>query len=494
MQLTSNRDDDENAPSVATPSASASQASASDGVALPRQVPSPAARLNRLDIPANIRNTIQACHNGVVGHFGLDRTLHYATLKLTAERTPIPDQLKDYVQQFIRTCPACQKNTYRQPPHGVTFNTSSMEPMCCIATDLLGPFPTDANNCAYVVTIIDTFSRYVQLVPADEPTAQEVAKALLRHASYFGFPQLLRSDNGSHFVNKLIEELSRLTGMDLQRIVAYSHEENGIVERAHREVLRHLRNILYERTTRENWSLCLPLIQRIMNATVHSTIGVAPAQVITPGLDLNGGLLFPRQEIIPMPGQEYLNRLFQLHAQIVRSVQKELHLREHQRPTLQPSERTAHFPVGSYVVLARPRDTFPKEKHEAVYRGPYLVDAYDGQNTYTIRNLITDKAQKVNVSRLRPFYFDNQSEDPKDVARRDYQEFVIDRILDHTGDSSRPSALQFKVRWLGFDAEDDTWEPWHNLRNSEALHLYLQANGLSKLIPAEHRNNHYLSQ
>ena len=98
----------------------------------------------------------------------------------------------------------------------------------------------------------------------------------------------------------------------------------------------------------------------------------------------------------------------------------------------------------------------------------------------------------MNISQLRPFYFDEASVDPRDIARRDTQEFTFDSIVDHRGDLSKKSALEFKVRWLGYDASDDTWEPWKSLRNSAALHLYLRDSGLSRLIPAEHRANHYL--
>jgi hypothetical protein len=72
----------------------------------------------------------------------------------------------------------------------------------------------------------------------------------------------------------------------------YSKQENAIVERANREVLRHLRAILYDRRIQSDWSAVLPMVQRIMNSEVHESIGVAPATLLYGNLSmLNNGIL-----------------------------------------------------------------------------------------------------------------------------------------------------------------------------------------------------------
>jgi hypothetical protein len=91
---------------------------------------------------------------------------------------------------------------------------------------------------------------------------------------------------GSQYVNKLITSLCKLVGSEKMETIAYSKEENGLVERANKEILRHLRAILYQRDIKKDWRICLPLIQRIMNATIHTSTGTAPASIITPGIDL----------------------------------------------------------------------------------------------------------------------------------------------------------------------------------------------------------------
>ncbi len=63
--------------------------------------------------------------------------------------------------------------------------------------------------------------------------------------------------------------------------LAYSKEQNAVVERANKEVMRHLTAIIFDRRVSDVWSSeYLPLTQRIMNANVHDTIGVSPAELV----------------------------------------------------------------------------------------------------------------------------------------------------------------------------------------------------------------------
>ena len=63
-------------------------------------------------------------------------------------------------------------------------------------------------------------------------------------------------------------------------IQAYSHEENAIVERANKEVGRHLTAIVQDHKVIGQWSPMVPLVQRIMNSQVHQSIGVSPLQLM----------------------------------------------------------------------------------------------------------------------------------------------------------------------------------------------------------------------
>ena len=82
----------------------------------------------------------------------------------------------------------------------------------------------------YIIVIIDTFSRYVELFPKQEVTAMAAADALWRHTCRFTASLELVTDFGSQFVNNLLTYFHQEAGIKHHRTIPYSKEENGSVE------------------------------------------------------------------------------------------------------------------------------------------------------------------------------------------------------------------------------------------------------------------------
>ena len=81
------------------------------------------------------------------------------------------------------------------------------------------------------MVVIDCFTRWVELYPLKDVTAPPAAKALINHFATFSQPSQIIHDNGSQFKNALLTEILDLTGVQQVPILAYSSEENGIVEK-----------------------------------------------------------------------------------------------------------------------------------------------------------------------------------------------------------------------------------------------------------------------
>ena len=101
---------------------------------------------------------------------------------------------------------------------------------------------------------------------------------------------------------------------------------------------------------------------------------------------------------------------------------------------------------------------------------------------HIIAKLITHKKRSVHLSSLKQFYFDPAIALPADTARYDYMEFLVEKILAHTGDNKKPTSMSFHVKWLKYDDSHNTWETWKSLRLSDALHVYLRNNSVTRFI------------
>ena len=51
------------------------------------------------------------------------------------------------------------------------------------------------------------------------------------------------------------------------------------------------------------------------------------------------------------------------------------------------------------------------------------------------------------------------------------EEYEVDSIVAHSGTGG---ARRYRVRWLGYTAEDDTWEAASTIQHTSAFQFYLQ--------------------
>ena len=70
----------------------------------------------------------------------------------------------------------------------------------------------------------------------------------------------------------------------------------------------------------------------------------------------------------------------------------------------------------------------------------------------------------------------------------DIGEFYIEAVLDHIpkGFKRPPRAeLRFFIQWLGYDASENSWEPWKNVRTNSVVHAYCRANNMTSIVSEE---------
>ena len=438
------------------------------------------------EIPDEKYKRIAAVHNSNMGHWG-----H----ALTKKRLNDPTVTDRMISEFIRQCPCCQvMSRIKIPIKTHPFTCASYNPFEVLHLDHIGPLRPDIHGNMFILVIIDAFSRWVELYPTKSTTAVETASCIFQHFGRFGNPEVVHTDRGPAFHNEVIEELLRMSGTDQSLTTAYSSEENGIVERANQEVLRHLNAILFDSRVHDRWSFeQLPMVQRIMNTVEKTATGVTPAQLILNNSVRLSSQILQSQRVMHPPDTTSPSGQVALSDRMDEWISRQSALitvaRDKQSKTdfhalVEYDPAITEYPVNSYVLFTPPVGR--GDKLLPRHRGPYQV-IEKSTSIYTIENLVDGKRSTTHIHNLRPFNYDPARTSPLVVAQHNEQEFVVDSIRGHRGDRTRRSTMEFQVRWAGFGESCDSWEPYKALLHLDKLHHYLRTNKMKTLIPGEHK-------
>ena len=118
-------------------------------------------------------------------------------------------------------------------------------------------------------------------------------------------------------------------------------------------------------------------------------------------------------------------------------------------------------PAGTTVMLV---DHVRKDKFEPKYIGPYTIVRRARNGAYVLRDLTGDLLDRhVPVDQLKVI--------KRSVSRRAPvgEVFEIDRVVNHRG---TPGHYEYLVRWKGYDANDDTWEPEAGFLDTQCIRTY----------------------
>jgi len=428
-------------------------------------------------IPKDKYKLISSVHNSIVGHMGVDKTCD--RLIQQGHRWK---NMRAHISTFIRKkCACCQKMFVNKIiSTSDPFTLGSYDIMQKIAMDSTGHLPKDANGNEYLVSIIDHFSRFIELYPVPDLSAKTFATCLLAWIGRYGAPHQILSDKGTQFCNSVIAELCRMVGSEQIFTMTASKQENGIVERSIKEIRRHLRNIVFTTNLMDNWSTYLPLVQRILNADTKESIGVSPAQLLFGNsVQLDRGIFLPNNPNSSENISDWMQKMLKAQSELIHVARVTQENRDDEHMST-PQEPPTSFPINSYVLVTY-IDRPPTTLH-APNEGPMRVVSSVKQGKITLQNLVTGNTDEYHISRLRPFYYENE-DTPKQTANRDNQEWDVDFIVDHAGDKSSRKTLQFRVRWVGYGENDDTWQPYADLRHNTKLHEYLRTHKMRSLIP-----------
>jgi hypothetical protein len=135
--------------------------------------------------------------------------------------------------------------------------------------DFITQLPTTSNGKTSVLTIGDSLSKRVRLIPTrDDATAEGVAKLFFDFiVTQFGLPRFIVSDRDTKFTNVFWQSLMTQVGTTLKMSTADHPQTDGQTERMHRTINVRLRTLINHAQT--DWEEKLPSIEFQMNCATN---------------------------------------------------------------------------------------------------------------------------------------------------------------------------------------------------------------------------------
>lgn len=400
---------------------------------------------------------IETAH--IQGHFGQKVTL----ARLIADGRTWPSMRRD-VEEYLKTCQACQRfNIVKHGYHPLSPITAAF-PMDHIAIDTALSFPTSATGKNVLLVIMCVHSRFCWLRALPDKTATSVASSLFSIFCDFGFPKIIQSDNGTEFVNQLVQLMTKNCGIDHRLTTPYHPRANGLAERNVQTSCRAIKKLLEGEN--KQWDRFVPAVQLFMNTKVSAAHDSAPFSVMF-GRRINN---FQDFSDIDPANADFAAARAKLHwftdVLFPAIADKEAGNASKAITAFARSNRISKdpFPPGSFVMVINPTKS---SKAEPSYEGPFKVLRKTRGGSYQL----LDNDASLFSRAVAPSQMKLVSKNPK----HDAVSFVVDRILAHRG---KPAAREYLVRWKGGVPEDDSWEPFSSFNDQQIIAQYWS--GISK--------------
>ncbi len=177
------------------------------------------------------------------------------------------------VEDYIKNCGECARSSKAQPGKNSRDDAAipkPVQPAKQWGLDIAGPFYSGY----YVVSLVDYFSRFPELLVTKTTTSQRIIEWLKITFGRTGFPDALVTDNGPQFVSSEFTDYLRRRSIHHYTTPVYTPQENGLVEVWNRTLKQGIQ--AFSRTTA--WAEGLETLVRSYRMTPTSD-GPPPAEL-----------------------------------------------------------------------------------------------------------------------------------------------------------------------------------------------------------------------
>mmetsp|Transcript_60919 Transcript_60919/g.125512 ORF Transcript_60919/g.125512 Transcript_60919/m.125512 type:complete len:1332 (-) Transcript_60919:1893-5888(-) len=439
---------------------------------------------HRLVVPPEFRSLLlsDAHDAAIAGHLGVDKT--YSSL---AQLYYWPN-MHDDVQRYVSTCDSCQTNKpFNRAPPGLARPVPIPElPFLEVGLDFVGPLTMSRSGNNSCLTITDYSSRTIRCIPCasteDSPLSGEATAHLYFQYifRYHGLPKKLRTDRGSQFTSNFFTELCRLCGTKQAMSTSFHPESQGLTEHANKTIIESLRH--YLQGLYETWDEHLVPVEFAYNHSVNPSLGCTPFECLY-GFNPRTPSTIDAHTSVPAAAQ-FLNRISSrveaARDNILKTQLAQAQQIDKRRSNITFKEDDLVLLSTKHLNLAYPSKFTPK------YLGPFKVTQAKSDNAVRLDlpRSLEHLHPVFSTNRLRPYHARDLAlgpsafpQPPPAFTDNDEEYFFIELIMAaRTRRRRGKPELQYRIRWVGYGPEYDTWLKADFLRNEpggpQAIHAW----------------------
>lgn len=347
-----------------------------------RNPKAPEEEVEQLYLPAKCRRRVLAAlhDHPTSAHIGKEKML-----ALIQRRYYWPNYTQE-IADWVATCPLCQRyKALKRKDTGLLHPKQLQGPFHTLCVDIVSGFPT-YRGYKYVLTMVDTFTRWVHLAPLKDKTKETVADAIYHHVIInHGCVRRILSDQGGEFENEVLDRLCQRCGIKKHRTSPQHPQSNSQPERIHRHLPKSLGILAQTHPT--GWPFLLPNLEFAYRTSPISGLGFSAFES-----------LYARSPVLPidiLTSDEVSLRVDKEKYQLehTRRMKEMWDLVKRQSEALQEKQKRYHdakakpaeFATGSSVLLYRPSQEPGPRKLESPWQGPFTVLGLRGLSDRTYR-------------------------------------------------------------------------------------------------------------
>eukprot|EP00253_Pinus_taeda_P017668 PITA_17668 len=329
----------------------------------------------------------------------------------------ISDEEENPFVQAVKNCHECQIFEGKQKLQPLPLKPIELNaPFQQWGLDFIGEIhPASSGQHRWILTTTDYFTKWIEAIPTRQATDAVIISFLETNIlSHFGCPSKLITDNAAVLKSKRMIKFCYKYNISLGHSTAYHPQGNGLAESSNKSLVNIIKKLL--EISKKGWHKKLINALWADRVSQKKSIGMSPFELVY-GRDT----VFPTSLAVPVvkllqeagseedPMQRRINQMIHLQQTREEVFQNTCKLQECIKNIYDQKAKADTFQLDEVVLrwYARHEDKGKHGKFENLWKGPYKIEAYRGQNAFLLKEMNGYECPggPINGRLLKRYYF-----------------------------------------------------------------------------------------